>query len=194
MHWMEEAKFTRWGKPGWMALLKGKRVNLSIIEKSDLPLLKEWYNDLEVAGAYERITQNRLGDIEKWYDDSVAKNGQWFFIEKKDGTKVGHITQSQTGGQMGVRIGYVVIPKEQRKGYANDAVQVMVDYLFLSKSIVRIQAETDPDNKASNKVLIKAGFKKEGVMRKAFLCRGDWRDAMLYSILREEWKKPKILL
>jgi RimJ/RimL family protein N-acetyltransferase len=191
---MEEAKFTRWGKPGWMALLKGKRVNLSIIEKSDLPLLKEWYNDLEVAGAYERITQNRLGDIEKWYDDSVAKNGQWFFIEKKDGTKVGHITQSQTGGQMGVRIGYVVIPKEQRKGYANDAVQVMVDYLFLSKSIVRIQAETDPDNKASNKVLIKAGFKKEGVMRKAFLYRGDWRDAMLYSILREEWKEPKILL
>ena len=174
-------------------MLKGKRVNLRIIEKSDLPLLKEWYNDLKLAGNYERITQNTVGDIEKWYDDALAKDGQWFFIEKKNGTKVGHIAQSlQPGGR--VQIGYVVIPKEQRKGYASDAVQVMVDYLFLSKSIVRIQAETDPDNKASNKILLKAGFKKEGAMRKAFLCRGEWRDVVLHSILREEWKEPKILL
>jgi RimJ/RimL family protein N-acetyltransferase len=69
----------------------------------------------------------------------------------------------------------------------------MVDFLFLSKEIVRIQAQTDPRNVASQKVLEKVGFTKEGTARKFFFMRGEWRDAYLYSILREEWKEPKIL-
>ena len=69
----------------------------------------------------------------------------------------------------------------------------MVDYLFLSKEIVRIQAHTDVRNVASQKVLEKAGFKKEGTVRKFSFIRGEWRDGLLYSLLREEWKEPKIL-
>ena len=69
----------------------------------------------------------------------------------------------------------------------------MIDYLFLSKEIMRIQAHTDVKNVVSQKILEKAEFKKEGTIRKyAFVC-GQWRDALLYSILREEWKGPKIL-
>jgi ribosomal-protein-alanine N-acetyltransferase len=69
----------------------------------------------------------------------------------------------------------------------------MVDYLFLSKDIVRVQARTDVRNEGSQKVLGKAGFKKEGLVRKSLFARGEWRDFYLYSILREEWKEPKIL-
>jgi len=69
----------------------------------------------------------------------------------------------------------------------------MVDYLFLSKDIVCIQAHTDVGNIASQKVLEHAGFKKEGIIRKHSFVRGEWRDWSLYSILREEWKEPKIL-
>jgi len=69
----------------------------------------------------------------------------------------------------------------------------MVDYLFLSKDVVRIQALTDVRNKASQRVLEKTGFQKEGVLRKVGYVRGKWADACVYSVLREEWKKPKIL-
>jgi ribosomal-protein-alanine N-acetyltransferase len=48
-------------------------------------------------------------------------------------------------------------------------------------------------NEGSQKVLGKAGFKKEGVVRKSLFARGEWRDFYLYSILREEWKEPKTL-
>ena len=48
----------------------------------------------------------------------------------------------------------------------------MVDYLFLSRDLVRIQAKADPENTASWKALEKAGFKREGVLRKTFYCRG----------------------
>jgi RimJ/RimL family protein N-acetyltransferase len=69
----------------------------------------------------------------------------------------------------------------------------MVDYLFLSRDTARIQAHTDPRNVASQKVLEKVGFNKEGTIRKFMFMRGEWRDAYIYSILREEWKEPKIL-
>jgi RimJ/RimL family protein N-acetyltransferase len=65
--------------------------------------------------------------------------------------------------------------------------------LFLSKESRRIQAHTDLRNVASQKVLEKVGFKKEGTLRKNFFVRGEWRDAYVYSILREEWKEPRIL-
>jgi RimJ/RimL family protein N-acetyltransferase len=68
-----------------------------------------------------------------------------------------------------------------------------VDCLFLSGNIVRIQAGTNVRNKASQRVLEKAGFKKEGITRKSAFVRGEWADAYLYSIIREEWKEPKIL-
>jgi RimJ/RimL family protein N-acetyltransferase len=85
------------------------------------------------------------------------------------------------------------VPSERGKGYCTEATQLMVDYLFLSKDTMRIQAQTDPRNIASHKVLEKVGFKKEGTLRKSFFMRGEWRDAYIYSILREEWKEPKIL-
>jgi RimJ/RimL family protein N-acetyltransferase len=41
--------------------------------------------------------------------------------------------------------------------------------------------------------LQKTGFKKEGTFRKSVFARGEWRDRALHSILREEWKEPRIL-
>jgi ribosomal-protein-alanine N-acetyltransferase len=63
----------------------------------------------------------------------------------------------------------------------------------MSKNIVRVQAEINPENVASQRALENAGFKKEGTLRKAFFSRGEWIDTAVFSILREEWKEPKIL-
>jgi hypothetical protein len=55
------------------------------------------------------------------------------------------------------------------------------------------KATTDTRNKASQRVLEKTGFKREGTIRKAGFVRGHWQDDYLYSIIREEWKQPRIL-
>ena len=93
-----------------------------------------------------------------------------------------------------LEMGYALLPSERGKGYCTEAAKIMVDYLFLSKDMACIQATTDVGNVASQKVLEKAGFQKEGVMRKRFFLNGEWRDTVLFSILREEWKEPKILI
>ena len=118
-----------------------------------------------------------------------------FMIEKKDGSKIGvisHFYVLHVAGKQ-LEIGYSLVPSERGKGYCTEAVKIMVDYLFLSRDTMRIQAQTDPRNVASQKVLEKVGFKREGTLRKSFFIRGELRDAYIYSILREEWKEPKIL-
>jgi len=169
-------------------LLEGKAVNLRIMEREDLSIIKEWDNEIGIMGEYEPIIQETRADLEKQYDKLTE--GQWFFIEKKDGTKIGFIAHFVSNG---TAIGYALLPNDRGKGYGSEAIRIMVDYLFLSKNIVRIQAETHPQNIASQRVLEKAGFRKEGIIRQSFFSRGVWRDTALFSILREEWKEPKIL-
>jgi len=53
--------------------------------------------------------------------------------------------------------------------------------------------QTNQQNIASQKVMEKAVFQKEGIIRKDTFIRGAWQDGIPYSILREEWKEPKIL-
>ena len=118
-----------------------------------------------------------------------------FLIERKEGTKVGIIASFYALHPMGntLEISYAMIPSERGKGYCTEAAQIIVDYLFLTKEAPCIQATAQIKNVASQKVLQRVGFKKEGIMRKRSYILGEWTDMVLFSILREEWKVPKIL-
>jgi ribosomal-protein-alanine N-acetyltransferase len=170
-------------------MLKGSKINLELAEKNDLPTIKQWANDVEFVGEFEPFDQVSLEDLEKQHDG--RGEGQWYFVEKKDGTKIGYIAHFKSKGCVG--IGYMLVKEERGKGYGSEAVQMMVDYLFLHKDIVRVQAETHPENTASQRVLEKTGFTLEGRIRRSFFSRGVYRDTAMYSILREEWKEPRIL-
>ena len=175
-------------------MLEGKLVNLRVVEKEDLPLLTEWRNNPDFLGEYFSPIQVPRTDIEKMLEPNPFES-RVFIVEKKDGTKIGQIVYFYMLHPMGkmLEMGYAIIPSERGKGYCTEAAKIMVDYLFLSKDIACIQATTDIGNTASQKVLEKTGFKKEGKIRKRFFSRGKWRDIILFSILREEWKEPKIL-
>ena len=177
-----------------LRLLEGRNVNLKVVEKEDLAFLAEWFNNPDVFGEYNPLTQVSRTQIEKYYGEKKFEETE-FFIEGKNGRRIGYIWHFNVihlaGNQL--EIGYFMVPTERGKGYCTEAVNIMVDYLFLSNSIGRIQAQTDVKNVGSQKVLEKAGFKMEGTIRKPFFLRGQFRDSILYSILREEWKEPKIL-
>lgn len=166
-------------------------MNLRIVEKEDLPLLLGWFSTLEFTGRYDPLdAQQSVAEIEKKYD-KLGPEEKWFFIERKNGNKIGFIGTHVFAGML--EIGYALIPAERGHGYGTEASKIIVDYLFLSKSIVRIQAATNSENKASQKVLENAGFQREGTERKGIFVYGKWADLYLYGILREEWKKPKVL-
>jgi ribosomal-protein-alanine N-acetyltransferase len=130
-----------------------------------------------------------MTELEKVFESTSER--KWFMIEKKDGHKIGVIGYFPQDKCL--EIGYALLSSERRKGYCTEAVKIIVDFLFLSRDIVRVYADTDIGNIASQKVLEKADFKKEGVLRKSAFIKGEWRDRAMFSILREEWKEPRIL-
>ncbi len=174
-------------------MLEGEKINLRILEKEDIPLFAEWLNDPQVFGEYNPLHQETRERVEKIF--SGPHDTKPFVVEKKDGSKIGFIAGFQVlhPATRQLEISYCLVPSEREKGYGTEALMIIVDFLFLTGDAVRIQAQTDSRNIASQKMLEKSGFTKEGVLRKSFFVRGEWRDSWIYSILREEWKKPKIL-
>ena len=180
-------------------MLEGKLVNLRVIEKEDVDFIAG-LSDLDFWAEYNHPSFGRMSKSEwmKWFDTPepyLESLIEWkkFIIQKKDGTKIGlmfHFINQPSGH---VEIVCFLVPSERGKGYGTEAVQLMVDNLFIYRNIVRIQATADVGNKAAQRVLEKAGFRTEGTIRKLSLVRGKWRDRTLYDILLEEWKEPKIL-
>jgi len=179
-------------------MLEGKRINLKIAEKEDVPLLAQWLNDVEFAGDYQHFpVQISKVQLEKQILEQKLYQTEWvdFVIEKKDGTKIGWAVHYVSAPNFGwIEIGYTIIADERNKGYGTEAIQILVDYLFLTRDIVRIQSVINTKNVASRRILEKVGFKREGTLRRALWnSKGKWADGYIYSILREEWKEPKAL-
>jgi RimJ/RimL family protein N-acetyltransferase len=182
-------------------LLEGKTVNLRVMDRDDIDFMTECFNNIDFWG--DNFPAGGVGEQtskSEWlkYFDSPAeftKMIEWklFVIEKKDGTRVGIMWHNLNQPYGMMEIVCYFVPSEKGKGYGTEATQLLVDYLFLSKNIHRIQATTNVRNKTAQRVLEKVGFTKEGTVRGLLLVRGVWTDYHLYSILREEWKEPKIL-
>jgi ribosomal-protein-alanine N-acetyltransferase len=175
-------------------MLEGKIINLRAMEPEDISLVSEWLNNLEFQGQYTPLIQRSKTEFFKRFSD-ISEDHKEFIIEKKDSTKIGLIIYFlvQGGPYHLLEIGYYMIMSERRHGYCTEAVQVFTDFLFLSKAIERIQATTSSKNAASQRVLQKAGFSEEGIIRKGVFMKGEYIDVTLFSILRQDWKEPKIL-
>jgi RimJ/RimL family protein N-acetyltransferase len=115
-------------------------------------------------GEYEPLRQEKKTELKKTYDN--LKDARWFFVQKKDGTKIGYVAHFLATGE--TELGYFIVPDERGKGYVSETIEIMVDYVFLSRDVVRIQAKADPENVASWKALEKVGF-KGGCPEKGFL-------------------------
>ena len=179
-------------------MLEGKKINLRLAEKEDVPLLVLWLSDVNFAGEYQHFPdQISKEQLEKRIVEQKLYQTEWvdLIIEKKDGTKIGWAAHYVSAPNFGwIEIGYAIILSERNKGYGTETIQILADYLFLTREIVRVQAVIDAANLASGKALKKAGFEREGTLRKALWnAKGNWADADVYSILREEWKRPKML-
>ena len=178
-------------------MLEGRNVNLRVAEREDVDYLVECINDMDFMGEYAWGEQISKSQQMRYFDNpsnmAILTEAKMFIVQKKDGTKIGLMNHRIHLPYREMEIGYFFTPSERGKGYGTEAIQLIVDYLFLSKDLARIQAGVDVRNKASQRVLEKVGFQRDGTMRKCAFINGELRDFYLYSILREEWKEPKIL-
>jgi RimJ/RimL family protein N-acetyltransferase len=82
-------------------------------------------------------------------------------------------------------VGLSLIPDARGHGYFTEAQRLLAALLFRLFDIERIEASTDVENIAEQRSLEKAGFTREGILRRAQWRAGAHHDLVSYSILRE---------
>jgi RimJ/RimL family protein N-acetyltransferase len=91
------------------------------------------------------------------------------------------------GGVAAAKLGYAVAADHWGKGYATEAVQIMLKFAFERLELHRVTAAIGPDNDASLAVVRKIGFLAEGRLRDHVFTNGAWRDSLLYSLLSDDF-------
>jgi len=89
-------------------------------------------------------------------------------------------------------VGYLLHPDYWRKGIVTEAVQEVLRYGFDELKLHSIEANVNPKNEPSWKLLEKCGFVREAYFRENFYWEGKFHDTMIYSLLVQDWKKSRL--
>jgi RimJ/RimL family protein N-acetyltransferase len=92
-----------------------------------------------------------------------------------------------TGMARQTEIGLTVAPNYQKRGYASEALDALLDHLFIKMEKHRVFASTDPRNKPALALLEKHGLRREAHFRQSLWFKGEWADDLVYALLGSEW-------
>ena len=82
--------------------------------------------------------------------------------------------------------GIELVPDARGQGYGTEAQAQLVEYLFATTDVHRVEASTDVDNVAEQRSLEKAGLRREGVNRGAQFRAGAYHDLIVFAALRDD--------
>lgn len=115
--------------------------------------------------------------------------GHWAQLAlEHDRELVGDFAVWIDAGEELAMVGYTVRPEHQGHGYAVEAAESVIQWLFTETPVHRVAATIDPRNLASARVLERCGFEYVGTARAAALSRGEWTDDARFSLLVEDWE------
>lgn len=126
-------------------------------------------------------------DADQWFSVLETQNPLTAFAIEVDGQAVGGIGYTPLSGMYckTAEFGYWLGEAYWNRDIATAAVQAMVKCIFNELPFMRLEAGVFEWNPASMRVLEKAGFAREGVLRKSVFKDGQLIDRMLYAITRE---------
>lgn len=135
---------------------------------------------------YFTVKPKSVGDEEKWLKDNLKRrknNTEWNFTILYDNQIVGavgikiNIHRKYIG-----EIGYFFDEDYWGKGIATEAVKLAEKEGFNKLGLTRIEILMQPENKASEKVALKCGYEKEGLLKKAIEGTDNKKkDALIYA-------------
>ena len=113
-------------------------------------------------------------------------------VRSTDGVFIGWCSlQSVDPDYRSAILGFCLTETEWGQGYATEAASALLDWSFKTLDLIRIQSEADTRNAASDRVLEKLGFVREGTLRENCIVDGEVSDSWVYGLLRREWKPLK---
>ena len=174
-------------------MIQGKRITLRPIQDRDWPTFEAWGQRRDgLWGPFQRFQIDHLPLLRQAFQQMglLSRESAMLLIETKhDGQVIGFVRYTllpvPDADMPYPEIGFGLPETQaQGQGYAGEAVQLLVDYLFAGYPVERIAAFTDTENRPAQRVMERVGFQREGVLRRAMFRDGQWRDVALYAILR----------
>ena len=176
-----------------MRILESERLIMKPVEPADLPYLMEQRWDVSLT---DHIIHNPISSYnqQQWYE-RICQNGDVvlsIFFKHPD-------REPELLGAVGLyninmrhqlaTVKTMRIPEKfQGLGIASEALSMLIDYGFNTLNLHKITCDTFADNVATAKHLEKVGLRQEGVLRKHYFHQGKFKDALSYSILREDFQ------
>lgn len=163
-------------------------------------MFHNWASDPEVTKYLTWPTHDSV-EVSSWVlNDWVSHYTeinyyQWAIVPKAGDEPIGSISVVKVDDcAQWVEIGYCIGKQWWRRGYVTEALRALIAFFFEQVGVGRIQARHDSRNQNSGAVMRKCGMVCEGTLRRA-----DWNnqgicDAVVYSILREEYDRKYHLL
>ena len=110
-----------------------------------------------------------------------------------------HITGAATGlvagtvslfalnrAQKRAEVGYALAANVWGRGYATEALKLAVDFAFETVGVARLEADIDPRNEASCRLVERIGFVREGLLRERWHVAGEATDSAMYGLLARD--------
>lgn len=173
------------------------RLDLRLVEHDDLHDLLEIHASEEVARYLPFGAWTGMADAKAWYQRTLARHGEGSAIQfvmhhRAQGRVIGtgllfHFEEESRRAE----IGYVLGRKYWGQGFAHEGLGSLLEFAFGELNLRRLEAEIDPRNTASDKVLRRLGFMREGLLRQRWSLKGEISDSALYGLLRHEWEAAR---
>lgn len=177
--------------------LKGEKINLRRLKKSDASSINENVNCPEIARftfiPYPNSLKETHKFIKKCHAGMRSKREFNFGMEEIQSRKIiGCIGLARVNLNFRhAEAGFWVAKKLWGQGIGKEAVNLILKFGFDQLGLNRIYARVMHPNTASAHLLESIGFVREGVMRESVWRENQWWDFLCYSMLRSEYKALK---
>jgi len=178
--------------PGTDASIRTPRLDIRLVGGPDLPALLEINAD-DVATRYLPYESWRgMEDAQAWFDRATARlaareAAQFVIVLRETGDVIGSCLLFKFDeASARAEVGYVLGRQYWGTGYMFEAMKALVDYAFEELGLRRLEAEIDPRNTASARLLERLRFTREGLLRERWNSKGEISDSGLYGLLRAD--------
>ncbi|MEZ4787675.1 MAG: GNAT family N-acetyltransferase [Flavobacterium haoranii] len=175
--------------------LESERLSFRKLNNEDAPEILKLRGNAEIMKYIPRplatTLQEALEHI-KIINDKIDENVDinWAITERENDKCIGIIGFYRTQPEnFRTELGYMIMPEYWGKGYITEAVKRLLHFAFENLNFHSIEAVIDSRHIASEKVLIKSGFRKEAHFVEDFFYNNEFCDTVKYGILKREFIK-----
>jgi RimJ/RimL family protein N-acetyltransferase len=175
-------------------LIDSDRLYLRPAQREDLPALLAVNGDDRVTRFLPYPTWTSGADGEAWYDRmaSLQESGQAYqlvVVAKSSQSPIGScLLFNHDENSQRAELGYVLGYKYWGRGFMAEALRALLDCAFGTMDLRRLEAEVNPANATSIRLLERTGFNREGLLRQRWVVASEPYDVAVYGLLRNEYQ------